>query len=253
MGDMAVYCADYAKAATAYREALALSPDDSFNLTRKLALVLPTQDQAIEAEKLLSQMLEEKAKDLAAVATMTWLIWRAGKKEVAKWVEKSRALIPADPDPWAAGIEVMLDDFNGLWQTAVSGYQRIDQPVGAALASVRLGDHCLERGEGSDALERYVQAADIWAKSGDGDCGLALAYYRQAEVHWRMQNQEAAQDSLSTARSLLTACPSPVQKEGRKLVLNALKNIADSQLGSWSNWHWRYYDDRFRIPLLFRS
>ena len=79
----------------------------SYRLLVKLALVLPTQERAVEAGALARQAWAEAggaADRLAAAATLAWLLWRAGQAEAATWIERGRSLAAGEKGNWSRGI-----------------------------------------------------------------------------------------------------------------------------------------------------
>ncbi len=258
-GDMALMCADYPKAMSRYKAALDLevdlsTPDVLLDLKRRLALTLPMLGHADEAEKLLRDAYaqDNAAFDLAASATLAWLLWRAGNPDATAWIDNTTEMLLPDPSPWEVGIEIMLNDFRGKWQLVIPLYKSIDRPVGAALASVRLGDQHLQEGNMKKGLAAYQKSAKIWDQLLGDQCGLALARYRLAEVYWQRDDRKAARSNLDAVDQYLVACPAGVREEGRALVVRAIEKIKSDDRNSWPNWHWQSYDDAFRIKLLFQ-
>ena len=258
-GDMALMGSEYPKAMSRYKAALDLevelsTPDALLDLKRRMALTLPMLGRADEAAELLRDAYaqDNAAFDLVASATMAWLLWRAGEPDATTWIEKTAEMLPPDPSPWEVGIEIMLNDFRGKWQLVIPLYKRIDRPIGAALASVRLGDQKLQEGDMDQALAAYQKSAKIWDQFLDDQCGLALAHYRLAEVYWHLGEREEARSNLDALEQYLVACPTSVREEGRALIVRAIEKIKSDDKNSWPNWHWQSYDDAFRIKLLFQ-
>jgi hypothetical protein len=82
-GDMLLMSNDLTSAAYAYISAAnsltAVKVSDSLDLQIKLALTLPSQQRAKEAETILRRLLNQPLPpltELAAAATLTWLLWR---------------------------------------------------------------------------------------------------------------------------------------------------------------------------------
>ncbi len=260
-GDSALLSGDYSLAVSSYKDALTNSEDTetsegTADLRWKLALVLPMVDQANEAKHMLQRLLIDKddsPKSLAVSATLTWLYWRAAKDEISPWIEKSKALLPENPERWYLGVEALLDDLAGQWVAAAEKYIAIDQPVGAALASIRLGDQILRDGA-PEANKQYQDAQGIFSEllAGEREIGLALANYRLAEYAWRERDADAARESLKKVESLLDACPARIREEGRDLIIRALEVINAGSTEAWPDWHWGMYDDGYKINLLFQ-
>jgi len=257
--DSALLCRDYSHAVSAYEAALALE-DESFEglakLRMKIALVQPMVGMAAEAESTLREFLLEEGEtpnDLAASATLTWLLWRAGAPDVTEWIEKSRDVLPPKPDSWAMDIEALLDDLSGQWHDAITKYHAINRPTGTALASVRLGDQVLRDGDNPGALELYEEAFRIFSELPNSERGLALVHYRLAELSWQKKDIDASRSHFNEIETLLDSCPTSIRDEGRILVLNALEITNCGKNDVWPNWRWMYLDDNFKIGLLFRE
>jgi len=124
--------------------------------------------------------------------------------------------------------------------------------VGAALASVRLGDRHLGSGNLIKAQTSYQTAVRIWEKVLDDSCGLSLAHYRLAEVYWQMQDVDSAREELVMVQKLLPSCPGTIRKEAQTLIVKGFEIINTESPSSWPEWHWQVYEDTFRIKLLFR-
>lgn len=258
-GDIALRRADYPGALSSYKAALDLkdtqpSPEDSLDLKQKMALTLPMVGRADEAETLLrdTDVQDQVTFDLAANATMAWLLWRSGNPDATTWIEKTAEIFSPDPDLWDVGIEIMMNDFRAKWRLVIPLYKSIDRPVGAALASVRLGDQHLQNGDMDKALAAYQKSATIWDQILDDKCGLALARYRLAEVYFQLDDRDASRSNLDAVEDCLVACPAPVREEGRTLVVRALEMIKADETSTWPDWRWQHYDDAFRIRLLLR-
>jgi tetratricopeptide (TPR) repeat protein len=258
--DMAMLSEDYPRAELGYRAALSIQKQDEAqestnDLKRKLALVLPIQDQADEGKKLIQEVLdhEGKAPSLESVVIQTWFLWRERDEETSGWIEKSRASLPEESDSWKDGIEILLSDMEEKWEAVVTAYRMIERPKGAVLASIRFGDRYLDDGDKEKALKTYKQAARILEGITDQDCGKSLLHYRQAEVYWQMEDKESALAQMETAQSFLSSCPTTISKEGRAIFREALKNIKSESFDPWPEWHWQQYDDSIKIGLLFRE
>ncbi len=257
LGDVALLTNDFAAAAAAYRTARSSLPDDTQTetpprLLLKLALVLPTQGQAAEAEACARQAwaAHEASGDLAAAATLAWLLWRADDAEAGEWIKRGIALTGQGSDPWTTAVAALLTDLDGDWESAQEKYLALNEPVGAALATCRLGDRHLSQGDTARALALYDQAAEVWNQTND-DCGLALARYRQAEAHLRSGDTAATRAALREALTLLDTCTTATQDD-RETVQRALAAIDTGQTKAWPPWRWQRYDDAFRISILFQ-
>jgi class 3 adenylate cyclase/predicted ATPase len=252
-GDVALLINDFAAAAAAYDAARSiLSDEDPAKLLVKLALVLPTQGQAAKAEACARQAwaAQEAAGNLAAAATLAWLLWRAGDAEAGDWIEQGATLTAQGISPWTVAVAALMTDLAGDWALAQQTYLALDEPVGAALAACRLGDQHLRQGDVAGALALYNQAAETWDQESDA-CGLALARYRQAEAYLRGDGTTASRAALHEALGLLDACATATQ-EDRETVQKALTAVDAGQTGAWPPWRWQRYDDVFRISILFQ-
>jgi predicted ATPase len=258
-GDMAVLCADYAGAEAAYKTALASHSEEHHErvrtLKRKLALVLPILGQADDAQKLIRDVLEqeETQPNLTSVVTMTWLLWREDDEQTTSWIEKSKALLPEHSNSWSERIEILLNDMDAKWEAVISAYRMLEQPNAAVMAGLRLGDRHLANGSKEEAQKQYKKAARILERLKNQDCGLALVHYRMAEVSWKLDDQDAARNHLESAQALLVSCPTDIRKEGRTIIMEALKIFKKDLPLVWPTWRWQLYDDEIKIGLLFQA
>jgi len=253
MGDVALLTGDFAAAMAAYEQAQSTLPGDPPPpLSRKLALVLPTQGRPPEAETLARQALAdpEASGHLAAVATLAWLLWRRGDGQATDWIQRGQTLARAGDDAWTAGVAALLADLAGEWQSAQAAYLALDRPCGAALAACRLGDQYLQQGKTDRATTLYERAAAIWEQMHDA-CGLALGRYRQAEAQWQAGNTTAARHTVAQASKLLADCPT-ADPHDQRLLQTVLVTLESNPAGPWPPWRWQRYDDAFRIAILFR-
>ncbi len=249
LGDVALLTGDFAAAATHYGAARQISaPETPAMLLVKLALALPTQGQADEAIACAREAwsLLPVGEDLAASATLAWLLWRAEDPAARAWIEHARPLATPPTDRWTAGIAALLDDFSGEWEVARRAYLALDHTDGAALAACRQGDRTLHDGDIAAALAHYESAADLWKQENDAP-GLALARYRQAEAYWRAGQSAAARAALETALALL----GDGSAADREIIHTALDSVTEDSATSWPAWRWQAYDDACRILLLF--
>jgi tetratricopeptide (TPR) repeat protein len=258
-GDVALLCGKLGNAAHAYGAARACLAEGEVSsaLLLKLALVLPTQGQADEAEaharRAWAMSQEERAgtaDGLAASATLAWLHWRAGDEDAEDWIERGKALATGGNDRWVMGVCAQLIDLAGDWAEATKGYLELDRLAGAALAACRQGDTHLHQGDGTRALAFYDQAAELWEQESDA-AGLALACYRQAEVLSLQEDPAEAGELLCQASDLLEQAPS-ADEEDRQVIQQALNVLRAERSGPWPPWRWQCYDDAFRISVLFR-
>ncbi len=249
LGDIALLTGDFAAAATHYNAARQIAaPETPAALLVKLAMALPTQGQAETAETCVREAwsLSPVSEDLAASATLAWILWRAGNPAARAWIDHARPLAMNPADRWTAGIAALLDDFNGEWEAAQRAYLALGHSDAAALAACRQGDHALRDGDVAAALAHYENAADLWKQEDDAP-GLALARYRQAEAYWRAGQGAAARAALETALALLGDGDS----EDRETIRTALDIVTTQSDESWPAWRWQAYDDACRILLLF--
>jgi len=258
-GNSAFVTGKYSKAVIAFEAAVSVqvngeSADVEGSLTKKLALLLPLQGQANEAENMLRERIGdcEAEQDLATAATLAWLLWREDSSEKTEWIAVSKSLQPSNPDAWSLGIDALLEDFSGQWEQAISKYQSINYPIGTALASIRLGDQYLRDGNISGAQKLYDESQKIFSELSDEECGLALVYYRLAEAAWYDQEINRSRVNLDKAQSIATSCPAVIREEIQSLIISALEIINGDRDASWHEWRWQYFDDVFRIGLLFK-
>lgn len=250
-GDVALLGGDFAATAAAYEAACSILADEApARLLIKLALVLPTQNRAAGAEALARRAwaAQGASGDLAAAATLAWLLWRADDAEASDWIERGTTLAAQGSGPWIAAVTALLTDLKGDWALAHERYLALDEPVGVALTACRLGDQHLHGGNLAEALAYYDQAAEVWAQVSDA-WGLALARYRQAEAHWQGGDAAAARAALQEALNLLDI-PTAATQEDRETVQKALSAMDTGQTRAWPPWRWQRYDDAFRISVL---
>jgi hypothetical protein len=77
---------------------------------------------------------------------------------------------------------------------------------------------------------------------------VGLTHYRLAEAAWQ---QDTARTYLDNIEPFLVFCPAEIRSEGRELIIQAFELIRMGDKSSWPKWHWQYYDDQFRVKLLF--
>ncbi len=261
-GDMALATGETLGALTAFELAWStlsddVTPNQRLSLACKLALLLPTQRRAADAEKLLRGALSacnppgDAILAATAYATLAWLLWRAAQPESAEWAERARTQLSDNSSPWATAITVMVTGFEGNWGAARTGYNALGVPPGAALASLRLGDQKLQQNDIPAAHKCYRQAAVVWKDSPAPENGLALALYRQAEVHWRVQESAEARARLDEAQAALPACAPLLHGDGYAAIQAAIKMIETEKPHTWPEWRWQAFDDAFHIALIF--
>jgi class 3 adenylate cyclase/tetratricopeptide (TPR) repeat protein len=260
IGNTTLVNGDHSKALSAYEAALALplegdSSDIQSSLQKKICLLLPLNGQAKEAEKTLRELCDtqDSEPDLMTAASLAWLLWRDQSPEAGEWINRCRDMLPTEADRWSDGVEALLLDLSGDWEQAIENYKSIDQPMGTGLAMIRAGDELLGEGNITEALEHFEGASEIFIALPDGGCGLTLVYYRLAEAFWAKQDIDTSRSNLDQAQSASVACPAVVRKEVRDLIVGALEIINGESEGPWGEWRWDYFDDVFRIGLLFRA
>jgi class 3 adenylate cyclase/tetratricopeptide (TPR) repeat protein len=260
-GDAALMSGDYFSAISNYETAIGIrvDPDSSNNRAnriRKLALANPMVGKADKAKELLLELLDgdlKNSKNLAIAITLAWLYWRETKLEMTTtWLENCKAILPSELNSWEQGIAALLTDFSNQWESAITKYHAIGQPVGAALAAIRFGDQHLRGSDEISAFKCYESTLEIFSELGH-EWGLALAHYRLAETAWHQRDIETSRSYLDQVESLLIACPAEIREEGRILVSRSLEIINAGKDCFWPNWRWQYYDDRFKISLLYRA
>jgi predicted negative regulator of RcsB-dependent stress response len=261
-GDMLLMSNDLTSAAYAYISAAnsltAVKVSDSLDLQIKLALTLPSQQRAKEAETILRRLLNQPLppmSELAAAATLTWLLWRADNLEAKIWLRRTKNLAAGHPtDSWAAGISALTADLEGDYETALQAYLAFEQGSGIILTACRLGDQYLQAGNIERANQYYRQALEAATKEEEsseaaGRAGLALANYRMAEIEWQRGQVESALKRLMTAQALLTGRTTAE----RHIIQQTLQMIETENPAPWPAWRWQTLDDVFRISLLFHN
>lgn len=258
-GDVALITSEYLTAVTCYEQAIATLPVDastdiSIDLTYRLALVLPTQKRAEEAETRLSKVLgTTKGGVNAGLNTLlVWLLWRSGKPGINEWMDNCTRLIDSQNDPRSGWLRVLIDDFKEGWQVAREGYLALREPLGAALLAVQEGDQALLKKDYPQALEFYSQVHDIYLGDKRDFYMIALAFYRQAEVYRCLRAEDACRSALNKASDCLENIPPAFKAEGQMAIHQAIKSINSSKPKRWPSWNYQPYDDAFRIAFLFR-
>jgi hypothetical protein len=148
---------------------------------------------------------------------------------------------------------VLLSELAGDWEAAITGYTRLGQPLGAALAAIHQGEAAWRAGDSAAALVSYQQAEALWRGGDQLSGGLALALYRQAEIYWEQAASEAARSALTAAQEALARGAPALQAEGFTAIQQALKIVTRGSSKPWPEWRWQAYDDAFRMALLFRK
>lgn len=249
LGDITLLTGDFAAAAAHYSAAREIAaPETPAMLLVKLALALPMQGRAETAEEYAREAwsLSPVGDNLAASATIAWLLWRAEDPAAGEWIDHARPSAANPTDRWMAGVAALLDDFSGEWEAARRAYLALGHSDAAALAACRQGDHALREGDIAAAHTHYESAADLWKQEDDAP-GLALARYRQAEAYWRAGQGAAAHVALETALALL----GDGDEADQEVVRMALDIITEDGAADWPAWRWQAYDDACRILLLF--
>jgi hypothetical protein len=257
-GDTAVQLADYLTATTAYEAARLNLPTPppaaaALNLASKLALVLPLQRRAEEAEAQLRKAIEtHQAQDhLNVAAIMAWLLTRLGKSEAPAWIERCQALAATAESQLASLVKVLAAELAGKWGAARIGYVALDLPTGAALASIHMGDQSLAAGHLHTAMDHYKQADELWRNTPEPATGLSLALFCQAAVFWQRQDVPAARQSLAAALEALEHSPAVLQAEGHSAIQQAQRLVNKGQDKPWPVWQWQPYADVFHLTILF--
>ena len=254
LGDIAVLTGDFPSAVARYDAArTSLDEEAPARVLVKLAQVLPTQDRTSAAETHARQAWAAREADteLQAALTLAWLLWRAGDAESAEWIERSKALAITSPAPWAGTVAALLADLSDDWTQAQQAYLTHDQPVGMALAACRRGDHLLQEGDVEGALELYMQAAGTWESESDA-CGLALARYCLARASLQGGDTISAHSALREAQALLETAETDNVSD-RSATAQALAALEAGQTVPWLPQRWQFYDDMFRISILFQA
>ncbi len=252
LGDVALLSGDFAAATIHYTDARRLAtPEILPRLLVKLALVLPTQGRAAEAEICARQAwaMMPVGEDWVPAAVLAWLLWRADDPAAHEWIAHARPLAAAATDRWSAGIAALLTDLAGEWETAQRAYQALELNDAAALAACRQGDQRLRAGDRAAALAHYEVAATTWEQANDAP-GLALVHYRRAEAQWRNGDPIAARSALETALVLLENAAESYRPD-RAVIHTALDIVTANRTEDWPAWRWQAYDDACRILLLF--
>ncbi|MBN2389514.1 MAG: AAA family ATPase [Anaerolineae bacterium] len=254
LGDIALLTGDFGAATTHYNTARQISaPETPAMVLVKLALMLPTQEQAEEAvacarEAWSLSPLDDAPCLLASSAVLAWLLWREDDKNARAWIDYARPLAATPVDRWTASITALLNDFSGEWEAAQRAHLALGHTDGAALADCRQGDRALHNDDIATALAHYESAAELW-KQEDDTTGLALARYLQAKAYWQSGTPAVARAALETALALLG--DDELHHVDREAVRAALDIVTGHSTGNWPPWHWQSYKDACCILLLF--
>jgi tetratricopeptide (TPR) repeat protein len=294
-GDAAIRNGDYLSTVVAYQSAIDYLHEEKFKnvenfqdevmiLSRKLALVMPTQNKVEDGIELLRNFLSKPASenDPIAVATFAWLLWRSRKTEAKKWITRCIELLEAIPiqpkgktvlrasfEVWRDGVTTLMVDLSGDWKFAILDYLSFDLPIGAALAAIRLGDWLSTKDNLAGALHWYQQAGEIWRKVPRGNNGMVISLYSQAEIYWRMYDDQTASQLVEEAKQEIEESPCSLQATMRPAIQHGIALVDGTRTGGrkkaspgagknfkrtskrWPTCNWQAYDDDFRIGLLF--
>jgi class 3 adenylate cyclase/tetratricopeptide (TPR) repeat protein len=248
---------DFGAAISSYRKAQSSIPQDKFEkeyfeVQRKLALALPTQGNPKQAEKTLLEMLEkfQPEESLDILMTLCWILWREKKDSLGMYLTQAQNLFREGASKKENQFSALLHDFSNDFETSRELYDQMGNCTGFGLASIRLGDQFLESNLIDKANELYAEAEVAWRSTNDNG-GLALTYYRQAEIYWRKNIKNIAEQKLSEALELLEPCSLQIRADSRSTIQEAQK-ILKTGHSPWPTWSWQYYDDTFRISQLFK-
>jgi len=256
-GDLALRSGDYLAATTAYEAARACPGENggdarSAALIYRLALVLPTQRRAEEAQALLSGLLAPPGYIAPPhmLATMAWLARRAGQADAAQWAAQCEARLEAAGSPNTPVLRALLADFLGDWDCAREAYLAIENAPGAALADIRRCDAALAQGNFEQAQAAADRAYEI-SLAAQEPVLAALACYRQTEIAWRRGSTESARSALSRIQPLLDRTPGHLAAEGMAAARKAYKIINLNKFKNWQYWLSQNITDWYTIKLLF--
>jgi tetratricopeptide (TPR) repeat protein len=256
LGNAAVQHDDLAAGAAAFESALATAPaedtppDLTANLVACLSLLLPSQGKIESAEKQLAQIINQRSKpdDWKLLGISAWLALRAGR-DASPEIAACRASLPETDSEDSLRMRALMDDLSGNWAQAIETYQLLGESSSVALAHVQLGNQFLQQRNPTEAAKHYDLSAGIWQ---DSDfCGMALIYYRRAEMAWQARQNKKTLALLEEALSSLDKSAPILQIEPRASIQKALTRVNKKQYGSWVYWKWQPFDDLFRIHLCF--
>jgi hypothetical protein len=253
-GDMALLLADFLTAAAAFEAARANAPaletpGADLALAYRLALALPSQRRAEEAEAQLGAALEKlEQPPIEHLAVMAWLTWRAGKASAADWLARCEAL-QAGADP---RLGMLLASWRGQWEAARAGCQDLGLSVGAVYAALRGGEQLLRQGDAAGALAAYRQAQEACQIAEDDLYYIgALSLFRQAEIHWRVGDANLARAALQQAETVLEKITAAWLSAEHPVIRQAVKLLGRSRAKTWPAWPLQNFEDRLYIRLLF--
>jgi len=256
LGNIAIQRNDLAASAAAFESAFVAAPakeppsDLTASVAARMALLLPSQGKIENAEKQFNKIIDQRSKadDWKLRGISAWLAWRAGRNASIQ-IALCRSCLPETDTTDSLRARALMDDLSGNWTQAAETYQLLGETGSAALAHVQLGNQFLQQRNPAEAARHYNLAADIWQ---DVDfCGMALIYYRRAEMAWRARENKKTLALLEEALSSLEKSAPALQAEPRASIQKALTRVNKKQYGNWVYWQWQPFDDLFRIHLCF--
>jgi class 3 adenylate cyclase/tetratricopeptide (TPR) repeat protein len=254
LGDCAAYQSELASAVTAYEQAFALPREHQTDEQRaalaiRLALTLPSQGKAARAETFLAEEAGRAPQALAwkLHAARAWLAWRTRSTDAAAlWAQ---VIQPESISRAERPIAALLRELGQDWLGAAQMYQDAGLAVGVGLMHIRNADALCRAAEFSQAEAHYQTATEIWQTS-HSNCGMALTFYRRAEMAWKDgRHEQKTLSLLQEALNELEKSPPGLQAEPRIIIQKALAGLKGSQSAEWGEWQWQPFDDLFRIQL----
>jgi tetratricopeptide (TPR) repeat protein len=254
LGDCAAYQSELASAVTAYEQAFSLPREHQTDEQRaalaiRLALTLPSQGKAARAETFLAEEAGRAPQALAwkLHAARAWLAWRTRSTDAAAlWAQ---VIQPESISRAERPIAALLRELGQDWLGAAQMYQDAGLAVGVGLMHIRNADALCRAAEFSQAEAHYQTATEIWQTS-HSNCGMALTFYRRAEMAWKDgRHEQKTLSLLQEALNELEKSPPGLQAEPRIIIQKALAGLKGSQSAEWGEWQWQPFDDLFRIQL----
>lgn len=257
LGDIALQRGDLAASAAAYTSAAELDTSAEFppklatGLAARLALVLPSQGKIEFGEDQLTRLINQKPEldNWKLHILLAWLTWRTGCNASPKIAACWELLPPTDAKDYQRGC-ALLADLSGDWEQATETYQKLGELNGAALANVRLGDQFLRQGNFTQADQHYATAFTLW-QTLPSACGLALVYYRQAELAWQTDQRSSVISLMEAALASLDQSPPVLQSRPRVTIQYSLARIKNNHAGAWETWNWQPLEDLTWIQVCF--